>query len=71
MPAEIKDQAKLPAFFVAFVNERQRPFRYVRKTDNNWDVYTWHGRWQFFDNVGNPTALMTYNDAVSVMVEAA
>lgn len=69
MAIEIQDPAKLPDLFIAFVPQRQRPFRYVRKADDNWDVYTWHGRWQFFDNVGNPTALMTYNDAVSVMVE--
>lgn len=67
MPTRIEDSYKLPELFVVFVLGRSRPFRYVRKADDNWDVYTWDGRWQFFDNVGNPSAMMAYNESHHVV----
>jgi len=63
--SEVKDASHLPRTFVAFIIGRKRPFKYVSKNKaDDWDVHTWDGSWQFFDNVGDNTALMTYNEAL-------
>lgn len=62
------DASKLPRIFIAFIIGRKRPFKYVAKNKaDDWDVYTWDGSWQFFDNVGNPSAMMTYNESHHVV----
>ena len=64
--SEVADVSQLPRTLVAFIIGRKRPFKYVNKNKpDDWDVYTWDGSWQFFDNVGDNTALMTYNEAVT------
>ena len=58
----------IPTDFIAFNIMCGAPRRYERKDVDNWDVWRWSDRWEFFDNVGDDTANEAYTEASMVFV---
>jgi len=55
--------ATLPDIFVCFFTGYERPRRYMRMGEDNWEVSLWIGYWQFFDNLGDSSAVADFAEA--------
>jgi hypothetical protein len=53
----------LPDIFVCFNHGSLHPRLYTRMGKDNWDVHLWRDHWQFFDNIGDQSAVQDFNDA--------
>ena len=55
--------ATLPDIFVCFIHGSLHPRRYMRIGNGSWDVHLWMDHWQFFDNIGDASAVEDFEDA--------
>jgi len=63
--AAIKARANpLPDAFVCFIPGKTRARRYVRSCVKSWDVHIWSGQWEFYDIIGNRTAVEDFDKAL-------
>jgi hypothetical protein len=53
----------LPDIFVCFNQGSLHPRRYMRLGKDSWDVHLWRDHWQFFDNIGDQSAVECFNEA--------
>jgi len=54
----------LPDAFVCFISGKNRARRYARSCVKSWDVHIWLGEWQFYDNIGNRSAVEDFEEAL-------
>jgi len=54
----------LPDAFVCFIPGKTRARRYVRSCVKSWDVHIWSGQWEFYDIIGNRTAVEDFDKAL-------
>jgi len=56
----------LPDAFVCFIPGKNRSRRYTRSCEKSWDVHIWSGQWEFYDIIGNRTAVEDFEEALHV-----
>ena len=54
----------LPDAFVCFIPGKTRARRYTRSCEKSWDVHIWSGQWEFYDIIGNRTAVEDFDKAL-------
>jgi hypothetical protein len=54
---------ELPDIFVCFIYGSLRPRRYMRLGKDSWDVHLWMDHWHFFDNIGDQSAVESFNES--------
>lgn len=53
----------LPEMFVCFFHGSRHSRRYMRIDNDNWDVHLWTDHWQYFDNIGDKSAVRDFREA--------
>jgi len=64
--AALAKSLALPDVFVCFISGKTRARRYVRSCEKSWDVHIWSRQWEFYDIIGNRTAVEDFDKALHV-----
>jgi len=60
------DANYLPNAFITLLSHSTRVRRYTRCGNDDWNVDDWDGEWQFYDSIGDKTAMACFESAVVV-----